>query len=80
MVQTLTIYFEQAVIFVEVGSRGLDFSNHVNALYCKWPRSGHDIQRDRRDMNFVSVDLTLVASTGMLMAVSFHGRPVIACP
>ena len=65
---------------MSVGSRGLDLSNHINAPHCKWPRSSQNVERNRRDMNFVSVDLTFVASTGMLMAVSFHGRPVIACP
>ena len=57
---------------MSVGSRGLDLSNHINAPHCKGPRSSQDVERNQRDMNFVSIDLTLVASTGMLMAVSFH--------
>ena len=65
---------------MSIGCSGLDLSNHVNPPHCKWPRSSQNVERNRRDMHFFSVDLTFVASTGMLMAVSFHGRPVIACP
>ena len=48
---------------MSVGRCGLDLSNHVNTPHCKWTQSGHDIQRDRRHMDFVSVDFAFVTSS-----------------
>ena len=62
---------------MSVGSGGLDISNHVNAPHCKWPQSSHDVQRDRRHMYFVNIDLALVTSSRVVMEVSFHSRPIV---
>ena len=48
---------------MSIGSSGLDLSNHVNAPHCKWPWSGHDVQRDRRHVDLVSIDLAFVTSS-----------------
>ena len=48
---------------MSIGSCGLDLSNHVNAPHFKWPRSGHDIQRNRWYMDLVSIDLEFVTSS-----------------
>ena len=59
--------------------RRLDLSNHINSPHCEWPRSRQNVERNKRNMYLVGIDLAFVAGTGMLMTISFHGRPVVAC-
>src|SRR4051812_13332775 len=60
-----------------IGSIRFDLPDHVNAPHCNRPRSGQDIQWKWGYMYFVSVDLALVTSSRMLMAVSFHSGPIV---
>ena len=48
---------------IYVKGSGFDLSNHVNAPHCKWPQSDHDVQRDMRHMDLVSIDLSFMASS-----------------
>ena len=57
---------------MSIGSGWLDLSNHVKAPHCKWPRSGHDFQRDKRHMDLVGINLAFVASPRVLMEISLH--------
>ena len=65
---------------MSIGCRGLDLSNHVNAPHCKWPLSYQHVERNWRNVHLIGVDLAFMAGTGVLMEISFHGRPVIPCP
>src|ERR1051325_3395801 len=65
---------------VSVGSRGLDFSNHVNAPHRKSPRSGKNIQRYWRYVHFVCIYLALVTRSSITVTISFHGGPIVTCP
>ena len=47
---------------MSVRSSRLDFSDHINAQHYKRLRSSHDIQRNQRHVNLVSINLALVAS------------------
>ena len=58
----------------------LDFPNHIDAPHRKGPRIRQYIQRNQRYVYFVSIDLTLMEGSRVLIAICFHGRPVIACP
>ena len=63
---------------VSIRGRWLDFPNHIDAPHSKGPRSRQDIQRNRRYVHLVSINLTLLEGSRVLIAVCFHGRLVIA--
>ena len=65
---------------MSIGRCRLDLSNHVDSPHCERPRSCQNVERNWRNMYLVSIDLAFVTSTGMFMAISFHGRPVVAFP
>ena len=44
--------------------------------HCKRPRSSQDIKMNQRHMYFVSINLAFMESFGMMMVISFHGRPI----
>src|SRR3954462_7445134 len=57
-----------------------NLSNHINAPHCKRPRRVQNIQRHRRHVHFVSIDLALVTNSDMVMTISFHSGPKITSP
>ena len=64
---------------ISIGSGRPDFSDHVNAPYCKGARSCQDVQGNQRHMHLISVDLELMASSGVLITICFHSGPVVSC-
>src|SRR3954462_222003 len=64
---------------MSVGGSRFDFSNHINTPHRKRPRSRQDAYWNWRYMYFVSIYLAFVTCSGVMMAVCFHGRPVITC-
>ena len=63
-----------------IGCCRSDFTDHIDAPHCKRPRCHQDIQRNRRDMHLVSIDLAFMTSSGVLVTISFHCGPEISCP
>src|SRR4051812_29098435 len=45
--------------------------------HCERPRRSQDIQRHRRDVHFVSIDLALVINSDMVMTIGFHSGPIV---
>src|SRR3954468_23725988 len=65
---------------MSIRSSKLNLSNHINAPHCKRPRRSQDIQRHRRHVHFISIDLALVTNSDMVMTISFHSGPIITSP
>src|SRR3954469_21839499 len=65
---------------MSIGSGRLNLSNHINAPHCERPRRSQDIQRHRRHVHFISIDLALVTNSDMVMTISFHNGPIITSP
>src|SRR3954471_5205994 len=65
---------------MSIRSSRLNLSNHVNAPHCKRPRRSQDIQRHRRHVHFIGIDLALVTNSDMVMTISFHSGPIITSP
>src|SRR3954468_16579581 len=65
---------------MSIRSSRLNLSNHINAPHCKRPRRSQNIQRHRRHVHFVSIDLALVTNSDMVMTISFHSGPIVTSP
>src|SRR3954464_4406341 len=65
---------------MSIGSSRFNLSNHINAPHCKRPRRSQDIQRHRRRVHFISIDLALVTNSDMVMTISFHSGPIVTSP
>src|SRR4051812_40538438 len=65
---------------MSIRSSRLNLSNHINAPHCKRPRRSQDIQRHRRHVHFVSINLALVTNSDMVMTISFHSGPIVSSP
>src|SRR3954469_12470234 len=65
---------------MSIGSSRLNLSNHINAPHCERPRRSQNIQRHRRNVHFVSINLALVTNSDMVMTISFHSGPIVTSP
>src|SRR3954468_9069351 len=65
---------------MSIRSSRLNLSNHINAPHCKRPRRSQNIQRHRRHVHFVSINLALVTNSDMVMTISFHSGPIVTSP
>src|SRR3954471_20474886 len=65
---------------MSIRSSRLNLSNHINAPHCKRPRRSQNIQRHRRHVHLISIDLALVTNSDMVMTISFHSGPIVTSP
>ena len=54
-----------------------DPAYNVDAPHCKGPQSCQDVQGDQRHMHFISIDLALMKSSGVLITICFYSGPVV---
>jgi len=64
---------------VPVGSLGFDYANHVNAPHRERLGRGKNIECSWQHVNLVWIDLTFMTFSSVLVTISFHCHPVVAC-
>ena len=64
---------------MSIRSFGLNHANHINSPHGEGPRRGNGIQQCQRNMNLISINLTLVAFLHKLATIRFHCQPIVTC-
>ena len=62
-----------------IQSFGLNHPNHINSPHGEGPWGRDNIQKCRRNMNLISINLTLVAFLHKFATIRFHCQPIVTC-
>jgi len=64
---------------VSIGRFWFNLTNHINAPHRERSQRRNNIEHRWRYMNFIGINLTLVAFLGIVITVGVHCYPVVAC-